>query len=66
MGDESLQDIAFKVIAHATCTMTARQQQRIERHWIDGIPALRRDIVWIDDHLSVGLSCIAIRSHQKP
>jgi len=59
-GDMALQDFAFKVVAHAACAMAARQQQRIEVGYVDGIPAPRRAVVWIDDHLGIGFAGVAV------
>ncbi len=64
-GDMALQNFAFEVLTHAARTMSARQQQRIERGCVDGAPSLRRDVVRIDDHFGIGFARVAIRPHQK-
>ena len=61
----ALQDFAFEIVAHAARTMTAGQQQAVERRRIDGIPAQRRDIAAIGDRAGVGLPRIAVPAHQK-
>src|ERR1700682_5730892 len=53
-GDMALQNFTFEVFTHATRTMSARQQQRIERGCVDGIPSLWREVVRIDGHVSEG------------
>ena len=66
ISDVTLKRRALEIVAHAARAMPARQQQRVKRGSIDGIPTQRLRIIGIGDHRRIGVAGVAVGPHQKP